>query len=48
MTDGSFLSDPERETLEAVCDALVPSIHGAGTDPGGLRDRSGSAGEVRS
>jgi choline dehydrogenase-like flavoprotein len=35
MTDGSFLSDPERETLEAVCDALVPSIHGAGTDPGG-------------
>ena len=42
MTDGSFLSDPERETLEAVCDALVPSIHGAGTDPGGLLSRAAS------
>jgi choline dehydrogenase-like flavoprotein len=42
LTDGSFLSDPERETLEAVCDALVPSIHGAGTDPGGLLSRAAS------
>jgi Integral membrane protein (intg_mem_TP0381) len=42
MTNGSFLSDPEKETLKVVCDALVPSIHGAGTDLGGLLSRAAS------
>jgi len=42
MSNGSFLSHPEKETLGAVCDALVPSIHGAGTDLGGLLPRAAS------
>ena len=37
MSSGSFLSTAETRTLEAICDAFVPSIQDGTTgDPGGL------------
>ncbi|HEV2035600.1 MAG TPA: GMC family oxidoreductase N-terminal domain-containing protein [Candidatus Dormibacteraeota bacterium] len=48
MTSPTFLSPEETRTLEAVCDALVPSLRpdpGA-DDPGGLLARSASDLEV--
>ena len=43
MTTASFLSAGETRTLEAVCDALMPSIaRPAREDPGGLMSRSAS------
>src|SRR6478672_3940624 len=42
MSAETFLSPAERQTLEAVCDALVPRILAAGPDPGGLLSRAAS------
>jgi choline dehydrogenase-like flavoprotein len=43
MTTPTFLSADETRTLEAVCDALIPSISPADReDPGGLMSRSAS------
>jgi choline dehydrogenase-like flavoprotein len=43
MTAPTFLSASETQTLEAVCDALIPSISAAELeDPGGLMSRSAS------
>jgi len=43
MSAGEVLPLAEKQTLEAVCDALVPSIRSAGADdPGGLLSRAGS------
>jgi choline dehydrogenase-like flavoprotein len=41
MSPGSFLSNAEANTLEAICNAFVPSIQDDKTsDPGGLLPRS--------
>jgi len=43
MTTPTFLSADQTRTLEAVCDALIPSISPAGQDdPGGLMSRAAS------
>jgi choline dehydrogenase-like flavoprotein len=43
MSTSAFLPPAERQTLEAVCDAFVPSIRAAGTDdPTGLLSRAAS------
>lgn len=43
MSTDSFLSQAETQTLEAICDAFVPSIRdGQAGDPGGLLARSAS------
>jgi choline dehydrogenase-like flavoprotein len=42
MSSGSFLSSAETLTLEAICDAFVPSMQDGKSDPGGLLSRSAS------
>jgi choline dehydrogenase-like flavoprotein len=42
MSAETFLSPTEKQTLEAVCDTLVPPIRAAGSDPGGLLSRAAS------